>query len=347
MTEIVIRRAGAAGRITLNRPAALNALTPAMCSEIARALDAWADEDDIGMVIVDAAPGRAFCAGGDIAMIYQAGLARDHDGPRGFWRDEYRMNARIATYPKPIASFLHGFTMGGGVGVGCHASHRIVGETSRIAMPECGIGLIPDVGGSLLLARAPGHLGEYLGTTGHRMNPADAIHAGFADYYLPEAAWPDLIARLERGADWAAIESAATDPGDSALARRQDAIDPIFRHETLAEIAGALERDGSDFANETLSALRCVSPLSAACALVTIRKARAADDIEAALELEYRFTHRALSDGELMEGIRAQVIDKDRRPRWRHSGPADVPDAEVAAMTAPLNAQGWTLEKTE
>ncbi len=178
MTDIDIRQQGRAGRITLNRPKALNALTYDMIRAIEAALDAWRDDDAVKLILIDAIGDRAFCAGGDIADLYRTGTAGDFAYGQQFWRDEYRMNAKLAEYPKPVVSFLQGFTMGGGVGVGCHASHRIVGDTSQIAMPECGIGLVPDVGGSLILARAPGHLGEYLGLTASRMGPGDAIHVG-------------------------------------------------------------------------------------------------------------------------------------------------------------------------
>ncbi|RMD91318.1 MAG: enoyl-CoA hydratase/isomerase family protein, partial [Alphaproteobacteria bacterium] len=164
--EILIRKEGRAGRITLNRPEALNALTWPMVTAIEQALDAWADDDELALIVIDGAGERAFCAGGDIAELYRTGRAGDYDYGRRFWRDEYRMNAKLFHFPKPVVTFLHGFVMGGGVGVGCHGSHRIVCEGSVVAMPECGIGLVPDVGGSLILARAPGRLGEYLGTTG-------------------------------------------------------------------------------------------------------------------------------------------------------------------------------------
>ena len=162
--DVIIRTQGRAGRITLNRPAALNALTYEMCLQIEAALDSFEANGNIDLIVLDGAGARAFCAGGDIAQMYRTGTAGDFDYGRRFWADEYRLNAKLATCPKPVVSFLHGFTMGGGVGVGCHGSHRIVGESSRIAMPECGIGLVPDVGGSLLLARAAGADG---GISGH------------------------------------------------------------------------------------------------------------------------------------------------------------------------------------
>ena len=196
MSDIHIRISGKAGHITLNRPSALNALTYEMVREIERALRLWTHDPDVALVIIDAQGSKAFCAGGDIAQLYETGCAGDFTYGQGFWRDEYRLNALMATYDKPIISFLQGFTMGGGVGVGCHASHRIVGESSRIAMPECGIGLVPDVGGSLLLAQAPGRLGEYYGLTAKRMEAGDALLTGFADYFIPEEAWEQLKSDL-------------------------------------------------------------------------------------------------------------------------------------------------------
>ena len=165
MDDIWIRKEGRAGRITLSRSKALNALTYAMCRQIDAALIGWAGDPDVALVLIDAEGDRAFCAGGDIAEMYATGTAGDFDYGRRFWADEYRMNARLAEFPKPVASFLQGFTMGGGVGVGCHGSHRIVGESAQVAMPECGIGLVPDVGGSFILATAPGRLGDRLTAT--------------------------------------------------------------------------------------------------------------------------------------------------------------------------------------
>ena len=186
MSDISIRIAGVAGRITLTRPKALNAVTYQMVTAIHAALEVWRDDPSVKLVIIDAEGEKAFSAGGDIAELYETGQSGDFSFGQTFWRDEYRMNAALHDYPKPVISFLQGFTMGGGMGVGCHGSHRIVGESSQVAMPECGIGLVPDVGGSMILANAPGASGAYLGLTGARMGAADAIYAGFADTYIPE-----------------------------------------------------------------------------------------------------------------------------------------------------------------
>lgn len=343
--EILIRRTGRAGRITLNRPQALNALTWEMCLEIEAALDAWRGDPDIALIAIDAAGEKAFCAGGDIAVMYETGRAGDYDYGRRFWRDEYRMDAKLAEYGKPVVSFLQGFTMGGGVGVGCHVAHRIVGDTSRIAMPECGIGLVPDVGGSWLLARAPGRTGEYLGVTGARMGPGDAIFAGFADHYIPEAGWPGLIAELEETGDPGAIAAAARPAPAAPLAAMQPDIDRQFTAASLADLARGVARETGDVADGLRAALGRHSPLSMACALELVRRQRAAPDIRAALSNEFRFTFRAAEHADFIEGIRAAIIDKDRTPRWKHSGPEAVTVAEVAAMLAPLGPDGLTWEE--
>jgi enoyl-CoA hydratase len=343
MADVLIRREGRAGRITLNRPAALNALTYAMCLEIDRALIAWADDPEVALVVIDAEGERAFCAGGDIAEMYATGTRGDFGYGRRFWADEYRMNARIAEYPKPVVSFLQGFTMGGGVGVGCHGSHRIVGESSQVAMPECGIGLVPDVGGSFLLATAPGRFGEYLGTTGARMGPADAILAGFADRFVPEADWPALKARLVGTGDAGAVEAAAREAPAGRLSARRPEVDALFAGATLADIAGTLKATETAFAADALKALGRASPLSAACTVEMIRRLRAAPTMRRALAMEYRFTFRSMERADFIEGIRAAIIDKDRSPRWRHAGPGTVPAEDVERMLAPLGAEDLTF----
>ena len=339
MADIHIRKEGRAGRITLTRPKALNALSYAMCLEVDAALIGWADDHEVALVLIDAEGERAFCAGGDIAEMYATGTQGDYGYGRKFWFDEYRMNARIADYAKPVVSFLQGFTMGGGVGLGCHGSHRIVGETSLIAMPECGIGLVPDVGGSFILATAPGHLGEYVGTTGARMGPADAILTGFADSFVPEAEWNALKARLVETGAVTAIEAATRPAPDGVFAALRDQIDRHFGQPTLAGIARSLQGDDGGFATQALRALGRAAPLSAACAIAMIRALRGNASLHAALQQEYRFTFRAMEHADFLEGIRAQIIDKDRNPQWRHGGPDAVPEGDVARMLASLGPE--------
>ncbi|MGP3697274.1 enoyl-CoA hydratase/isomerase family protein [Rhodobacter sp. NSM] len=341
MSDVLIRRVGRAGRITLNRPDALNALSYDMCLGIDAALREWACDPEVELVVMDAAGKRAFCAGGDIAELHARGSAGDHAFGQRFWRDEYRMNARIAAYPKPVVSLMQGFTMGGGVGLGCHASHRIVGETSRIAMPECAIGLVPDVGGTHLLAHAPGRVGLWLGLTGSRIGPGDAIHAGFADHFVPEAEWPDVIALLEAGN----LSIPAHDPPVERLPELREEIGRLFEAETVPALILALESEGTPFAEEALKALRLASPIALCATFEILRRLGSRAEIRAALELEYRFTFRAQAQADFLEGIRAAIVDKDRNPRWRHSTAADVSAEEVADLLSPLGADALTFEE--
>ncbi|MDX8353362.1 enoyl-CoA hydratase/isomerase family protein [Cognatiyoonia sp. IB215182] len=324
MTDILIRQNGHAGHITLNRPKALNALTWEMCLEIEKALDGWLNDPDIALIMIDGAGERAFCSGGDIAEMYAAGQRGDLDYGRNFWRDEYRLNAKIHAYPKPVVTFLHGFTMGGGVGVGCHGSDRIVCESSQIAMPECSIGLVPDVGGSLILAKAPGHCGEYLGLTGDRMDAGDAIYAGFADHYVPQETWEALKESIA-GTGGTSIPNHPAP--QSRLKGWQADIDAYFTDGSDSEAAQRADK---------LTARN--APLAMAVCRRILTAVRENPDIKTALDHEFRYTYRCVAQGDFIEGIRAAIIDRDKKPKWQ-----PVTDDQVAAMTAPLgeNALQW------
>lgn len=344
MSDINIRISGLAGRITLTRPQALNAMTYDMCLAIEAALLKWRDNPAVKLVIIDAEGDKAFCAGGDIADLHAKGRAGDYAYGQKFWRDEYRLNALIAEYPKPYVAFMQGFTMGGGVGISCHGSHRILCQSSRIAMPECGIGLVPDVGGSLILANAPGHWGEYLGTTAARMGPQDAILAGFADTYIDISKWPGLIQSLEKTGDTSEISTHSEAPPQGVMSALSDQINTIFAGQSLSDILTTLRNTDSGFARETLKSLNRCSPLSAACTIEMIRALRGTTDIRAALKLEYRFTSRASEHADFLEGIRAAIIDKDRAPNWRYDFD-NLPHSAITSMLAPLGDKGLTFAK--
>ncbi len=346
--EIYVRQQGRALRLTLTRPESLNALTAAMSLEVEQALDAVRDDDTVALVIVDAEGDKAFCAGGDIADVYAEGVKGNFAFAQDFWTQEYRMNLKMSRYPKPVVSLLKGFTLGGGVGLGCHCSHRVAGASLQLAMPECGIGLVPDVGGSYLLSRAPGELGIYLGLTGARMSAADAIHAGFADTYVHEDSWSELIDTLCNTGDVGAIDDHAEASAASHLKAQASDIDTHFSMDSVNEIVASLQGFAADVALEeqrrswaelALKALRRNSPMAMEATAQVVRAARDLD-LEQTLKLEFRTSLASLERGDFLEGIRAQIIDRDRKPRWKYAL-GEVPTSEVTASFAPLGAADW------
>lgn len=337
MTEdVVIRIEGAAGRITLNRPKALNALNRPMTDAIAAALAQWRDDDSVKHVVIDGAGGRAFCAGGDIRAVYDM-IPTDPDVPRAYWRAEYRLNAMIARYPKPYVALMDGFCLGGGVGLSAHGSHRIVTERSAVGMPETAIGFTPDVGGAWLLAHSPGHAGEYMAAVAYRMSAADAIYAGFADTMIRAEDLPAFTAALCAGLD--ASETArrfAITPGAGDLEARRADIDLIFGTETIQEAARRLESMAGPWAKETLAKISAHSPTALAAAHFSVRKVRGFSRVEESLDHEYRYAHRATGLHDFREGVRALLVDKDGKPRWRPAHLDDVRMSDVVALFAPL-----------
>ncbi len=336
--EVLIRREGRAGRITMNRPKALNALTYPMIGRIWAALAAWKDNAAVELVLLDGAGERGLCAGGDVRSLYESrtlgsGFART------FWRDEYRLNALIARYPKPFVALQDGIVMGGGIGLSSHASHRIVTERSQLAMPETGIGLIPDVGGTWLLANAPGETGAYLGLSGEAMRASDAIYARFSDALVPSARLPALVDSLVDPSGCPcgeAIRGLAEDPGQSELARRRAAIDVAFAGADVETVHMALAGIAEEWAVETRATLLQKSPKSLKLAHAAIRQARTLASLEEALKVEYRLTVRLFEDGEFPEGVRALLIDKERKPKWSPARLGEVTPELVAGYLAPL-----------
>ncbi len=325
--DIHIRKSGAVGHITLNRPSALNSLTYEMISKIEKALDSWIYDKEVSIVAIDSIGEKAFCAGGDIQDLYKSGIKKNYGFGKKFWRDEYRLNRKIRNYCKPFVSFIKGFTMGGGVGISCHGSHRIVGETAKIAMPECGIGLIPDVGGSYILSKAAKGIGTFLGISGERMGPADSIFAGFADFFIPEKLWPQLLKKLVENGDVTVVNKAAQPIGRSNLEVNLSEIEDLFstlNHTKLSKIL-----DKSIKFRYLKEVIKTYSPLSVASEIKVMKMPEVSENIENALEVEYRFTSRAMEYGDFLEGVRALVIDKDRKPRWKHKGLEYVSVEEV------------------
>jgi enoyl-CoA hydratase len=338
MSDLIVARQGALGRITLNRPKALNALTYGMVHEMHRALKAFASDDKVIAVLVEGAGERGLCAGGDIRSIYDAQLAGD-DLPARFWRDEYIMNAYIARYPKPYIAIMDGIVMGGGIGVSVHGSHRIVTERTRAAMPEVGIGFSPDVGGTWLLAHAPGELGTYAGLTATQMNGADAIAAGLADAHVLAGELPDLIEDISRcdsrGAIEAAIAARASDAAPGPIASARGWIDACFAFTSVDEIMVSLASRTEPEAQKALVSMQRHCPKSLKVALHAMRQARRLSSLEEALQMEYRVSLACIAAPDMVEGIRAVVVDKDQKPRWSPASLAGVTPEMVESYFMP------------
>ncbi|MFF2042628.1 enoyl-CoA hydratase/isomerase family protein [Kitasatospora sp. NPDC058170] len=343
-TEVRVFTEGRVGRIVLDRPRALNSLTHGMIGAVRAALDGWAADDSVDVVVLTGEGGRGLCAGADIRAIHDDAKAGGA-GSRAFFRDEYELNALIGRYPKPYVAVMDGITMGGGVGLSAHGAVRIVTERSVVAMPETRIGLVPDVGGSLLLARAPGESGTHLGLTSASMGPGDALLCGFADHFVPSAAVPALLADLAAlepagGADAAeavaqAVAAHARPAPPSALAGQRDWIDSCYAADTVEEIVERLLATGVQEAKEAADQLLANSPTAVKVTLAALRRARTLTSLEAALDQEYRISCAALAAPDLVEGIRAQVVDKDRNPRWSPATLAAVTPQDVARFLAP------------
>ncbi|MEU7576176.1 enoyl-CoA hydratase/isomerase family protein [Streptomyces sp. NPDC041068] len=340
---VVLRVEGRAAHITLNRPRALNALTHTMVRRVDEALTAWESDPAVETVVLTGAGERGLCAGGDIRSIHADVTAGSGDATRAFWRDEYRLDARIARYPKPYVAVMDGVVMGGGVGISAHAGVRVVTERSRVAMPETGIGFVPDVGGTYLLGLAPGELGTHLALTGAQLTAGDALRCGLADHFVPSSSLPRLIADL---ADTPVREVLARYVGDAPpgpLAEERPWIDRCYAAGTVEEIVDRLLADGSRPAKEAADGLLSRSPVALKVTLASLRRARELGSLEAVLDQEYRVSCAALTAPDLAEGIRAQVIDKDRSPRWNPGTLSEVTDDDVERYFAPLGARELSL----
>lgn len=338
MTEdVLVSTEGRTGRLILNRPRALNALTHPMVLRIEEALTAWRDDPAVEAVVISGAGERGLCAGGDIRAIHED-ARNGGTASADFWRDEYRLNALIARYPKPYVSLMDGIVMGGGVGVSAHGTVRIVTERSRVAMPETGIGFVPDVGGTYLLALAPGELGTHLALTGAPVGAADALLCGLADHFVPSERLDRLVEDLARTSVREALAANVGQAPPGELAGHRGWIDHCYAAGTVEEIVDRLVESGVPAAKEAAAALTAKSPTALKVTLTSLRRARGLGPLERVLEQEYRVSCAALTSPDLVEGIRAQVIDKDRDPRWSPARLTGVTDEDVARYFTPLGA---------
>ncbi len=350
--EVLARIEGVAGILSLNRPRAIHALTLEMVRAMTQALLEWRSEDKVRVVLIDHALdpagdpklSRGFCSGGDISLLRHSAL---HDGGvagRKFFFDEYRLNHLLFTYEsrangKPVVGFMDGITMGGGVGISQPARLRVATENTRLAMPESGIGLFPDVGGGWYLSRLSGRLGQYLALTGARLDGAECVWAGLASHYLPAASLAQAKARLIAGeAPEAVLHALAIVPPEARIATHAEAIARLFASDTLEDILAALEGDDSDFARATLATIRTKSPTTCKVSLRQLAESASLPDFAANMAMEYRIGGRVMLLPDFAEGVRAVILDKDNAPQWSPATPEGVGEAMIDDIFAPLPA---------
>jgi enoyl-CoA hydratase len=333
--EILFERRGAAGIVILNRPQALNAVTLGMVGALTRRLEQWEGDAAVTRVVVTAAGGRAFSAGGDLRALYDAGRAGQQQAALSYWRTEYALNTLIKRYRKPYVALIDGIVMGGGAGISIHGSHRVAGDGFAFAMPEVGIGFIPDVGATWFLPRLPGELGLYCALTGERLGPADALAAGIATQRVASARFPDLLAGLCGNVPVDALLGAFAEPaGEGPLCARRPLIDRLFTGDSVEGILTALDAEAAgqgadaDFARLTAASIRLKSPTSLKITLAQMRRGRTLDFAEC-MRTEFRIVSRLVLGHDLYEGIRSVIIDKDQAPQWRPSSLEAVSAAEI------------------
>jgi enoyl-CoA hydratase len=334
--EVLTGVDGGVGLITLNRPQAINSLNQPMVDELSVVLTRWEADDAVRAVVLSGTGERGLCAGGDVVAVYHS-ARKDGVEARRFWRHEYLLNGQIGRFAKPYVSLMDGIVMGGGVGVSAHANTRVVTETSKIAMPEVGIGFIPDVGGAFLLSRAPGELGLHAALTGAPFSGADAIAMGFADHYLPHSDLAAFTAAIVSDGVESALAGYAIEPPPSPLAAQRDWIDECFAGDTAADIVAALRGHDAGPANDAANLIASRSPIAVSVALQAVRRAAKLETLEDVLTQDYRVSSASVRSHDLVEGIRAQIIDKDRNPKWSPATLAAVSAADIDAYFAPVD----------
>jgi len=331
--DIIFDQQGAIGLVTLNRPKALNALNKDMCVALKTQLKAWEQDAAVQCVVVQGAGDRAFCAGGDVVSLYNSGKEGTPDY-EDFFASEYRMNAAIGSFSKPYVALIDGVVMGGGVGISVHGRFRIATERTLFAMPETGIGLIPDVGGGYFMPRLSGEYGMYLGLSGQRLSGADCYALGIATHHVPSDKLEDLVAALaEGGPVEAVLNSFHQDPGESEVAAHRGDIDLHFGHSSVEDIIASLN-SGSEWAQKQAAKLSRLSPTSMKLTFRQMREGKSLS-LKEALKLEFRIVSQIKSGHDFYEGVRAQLVDKDRNPKWHPADLGSVKDVDIAAHFAP------------
>ena len=342
--DVLITREGRAGRIRLNRPKALHALSLPMCSAMIAALGEWRTDPSVEIVLIDHAEGRGFCAGGDVRALGESGR-RDGADARAFFHEEYRLNHLLFTYVKPIVAFTDGIVMGGGVGISQPAKYRVATENTRFAMPETAIGLFPDVGGGWYLSRLEGRAGQFLALTGARIDGAECLYLGLATHYLPSAALDEVKARMCEDPSRAEglLRAASVTPPPARIADNQVLLNKLFASDTLEEVLAALEADPSPWAARERDTIGTKSPQALKVSLRLLKEGAAKLDFADEMRMEYGVASHVVQRHDFAEGVRAVLIDKDNAPKWQPATPAEVSDHLIDTIFAPLpEAEQWT-----
>jgi enoyl-CoA hydratase len=342
--DVTISVEGGVGRIRLNRPKAIHALTTGMCEAMSAALLEWLHDAAVEVVLIDHAEGRGFCAGGDVVMLARSGNEDASDAKRFFFA-EYRLNHLLFTYPKPTIAIMDGITMGGGVGISQPCDFRIATENTRLAMPETGIGLFPDVGGGWYLSRLPGRVGQFMVLTGARLDGAECHYLNLATHYVEQAGLPDLIDRIMRAPERAkgALGAASSIVPQAKVEANLPQITRLFASDTLEEVIAALEAEDSDWANGELATLRTKSPLSCKVSLRLLAEGAARASFTEEMCAEYALAGRVVRTHDFREGVHALLIDKHNAPQWDPATPEEVTDEMLDVLFAPLpGKEAWT-----
>jgi enoyl-CoA hydratase len=345
MTQDVLTiREGSLGRIRLNRPKAIHALTLEMCEAISAALLEWRSDPAVKAVLIDHAEGRGFCAGGDVVMLARSGAADGTDA-RAFFHAEYRLNHLLFTYPKPTVAIMDGITMGGGVGISLPCRFRVATENTRLAMPETGIGLFPDVGGGWYLSRLPGRVGQFMALTGARLDGAECKYLGLATHYVEQASLPELIERIGKtpGRVNGALGNFAAIAPEARIAANQITIAKLFASDRLEEVIAALDAEDTPWAETELATLSSKSPLSCKVSLRLLAEGAGRASFEEEMRAEFALAAHVVPTHDFVEGVRALLIDKDQQPKWDPATPEEVTDALLDELFAPLpQGEQWT-----
>ena len=342
--DVLISAERGVGRLRLNRPKAIHALTTAMCEAMSEALLRWREDPDIQAVVIDHAEGRGFCAGGDVVMLAKSGES-DASEAKSFFFAEYRLNHLLFTYPKPTVAMMDGITMGGGVGISLPCTHRVATENTRLAMPETSIGLFPDVGGGWYLPRLPGRVGQFMALTGARLDGAECAYLGLATHYVLSSSIADLVERIQQAPDRiAGTLGAAADPApDSRIADNAQLINRLFASDDLEQILASLDADESDWAHRELATIRTKSPLSCKVSLRLLAEGAGRASFADEMRAEYALAANVVQTHDFREGVHALLIDKHNQPKWDPPTPEDVTREMLDQLFAPLPAaKQWT-----